>query len=51
VHDRLERGFGSLSDQLGQPVVAVHTQRQPSQPGGGHELRIHESSRTVGYLR
>ncbi len=47
VDDRLERRFGPLSDKHGEPLVALHPQRQPSQTGGGHELRIHEASRTV----
>jgi len=51
VDDRLECCFGPLSDQLGEPIVALHPQRQPSQTEGGHELPIHEASRTVTHPR
>ena len=51
VDDRLEGRFRPVPDELREPLVAVHPQRQSSQARGGHDLRVHVASRTVTHPR
>jgi hypothetical protein len=50
VHNRLERRLGAEPDQLGQPLIALHPQREGGEPSRGSQSWVHGEWRRFGQL-